>query len=60
MGLTRPRYNKEDFAERGDAIYDRIITSDLETARAGEFVAIDLLCGAPHNKSCVAESVMWR
>jgi hypothetical protein len=46
VAATRPRYSKEEFAQRGDAIYERAIRSALETGHAGEFVAIDIESGA--------------
>ena len=43
---TRPRYGKEEFAERGDAIYERDVRPFLEEANKGSFVAIDIETGA--------------
>ena len=43
---TRPRYRKQEFAERGDAIYERDIRPFLDEAKAGSFVAIDIETGA--------------
>jgi hypothetical protein len=46
MPPITPRYSKEDFAERGDAIYDRDIRPGLEIVHLGEFAAIDIETGA--------------
>jgi hypothetical protein len=43
---TKPRYSKEEFARRGDAIYDREIAPRLEQANRGKFVSIDIESGA--------------
>jgi hypothetical protein len=41
MPTAQPRYSKEVFAERGDAIYDRV-RSELEPRYKDQFVAIDI------------------
>jgi hypothetical protein len=46
MAATRPRYSKEEFARRGDAIYERDIRPALAAADEGHFVAIDIDTGA--------------
>jgi hypothetical protein len=46
MAATSPRYSKEEFAERGDAIYEREIRPALKGAHEGNFVAIDIETGA--------------
>jgi hypothetical protein len=46
MPTTRPRYDKEEFARRGDAIYERDIRSRVEDGNEGKFVAIDIETGA--------------
>ena len=43
---TRPRFSKEEFARRGDEIYERALPSILQAGRAREFVAIDIETGA--------------
>lgn len=43
---TQPRYSKEEFAQRGDAIYERDIRPVVETGNEGRFVAIDIETGA--------------
>jgi len=45
MAATRPRFGKDEFARRGDAIYDREIGPATESARRGEFAAIDIESG---------------
>ena len=42
---TRPRYSKEDFARRGDEIYERDIRPHLGIEQEGQFVAIDIETG---------------
>ena len=42
MTATEPRYTKGEFAERGDAIYERRVESVVGTSHAGQFVAIDI------------------
>ena len=46
MQTTYPRYSKEEFARRGDEIYERDIHPQLEGAQEGFFVAIDIEAGA--------------
>jgi hypothetical protein len=43
---AQPRYSKEEFARRGDAIYDNNLRSILEKTNEGKFVAIDIETGA--------------
>ena len=43
---TQPRFSKEEFARRGDEIYERELRSILQVGRPGEFVAIDIESGA--------------
>jgi hypothetical protein len=46
MTATQPRYGKEEFAARGDAIYERDIRGLVEKGNEGKFVAIDIETGA--------------
>ena len=46
MPKTRPRYSKEEFARRGDAMYEGDIRPVVEEGNEGEFVAIDIETGA--------------
>jgi hypothetical protein len=43
---TQPRYSKEEFARRGDEIYERVLRPAIETGNEGRFVAIDIETGA--------------
>jgi hypothetical protein len=44
--VTRvPRYSKEEFARRGDEIYQRDIKPVVEPDNIGKFVAIDIESG---------------
>ena len=43
---SQPRYNKEEFARRGDAIYEDKLRPILEKENHGKFVAIDIETGA--------------
>lgn len=45
MATTGRRYPKEEFARRGEAIYDREIRPLLKPADKGKFVAIDIETG---------------
>lgn len=45
MAATRPRYSKEEFARRGDAIYERDIHPAIQGADESDFVAIDIETG---------------
>jgi hypothetical protein len=42
MAIIRPLYSKEEFARRGDGIYEREIRLRMEAAQEGHFAAIDL------------------
>jgi hypothetical protein len=46
MPATGPRYSKEEFAKRGDAIYDRDVRPTVKKTDHGKFVAIDIESGA--------------
>lgn len=46
MPSTGPRYSKEEFARRGDEMYERNIRALVEPLHDGEFVAIDIDSGA--------------
>jgi hypothetical protein len=41
----QPRYSKEEFARRGDEIYERVLRGSLESGNDGRFVAIDIETG---------------
>src|SRR5262245_10031367 len=42
MSSTRPRYSKEEFAKRGDAIYAKDILAKLAAKDVGKYIAIDI------------------
>ena len=46
MAVSQPRYSKEEFARRGDEIYERDIRPHIEAGNEGQFVVIDLDTGA--------------
>ena len=46
MTIRQPRYSKEEFAQRGDEIYDSQIRSQVEEGNHGKIVAIDIESGA--------------
>lgn len=46
MAANQRRYSKEEFARRGDAIYERDLRSALEPKHNDKFVAIDIETGA--------------
>ena len=39
---SQPRYSREEFARRGDEIYERALRSTLERGNEAKFVAIDI------------------
>jgi hypothetical protein len=46
MSVIEPKYTKEAFARRGDAVYDREVRPHLKGKDKGKFVAIDIESGA--------------
>jgi hypothetical protein len=46
MAATQPRYDKEEFARRGEAIFERDIRPIIGAANKRDFVAIDIETGA--------------
>jgi hypothetical protein len=42
---SQPRYSKEEFARRGDELYERVLRGSLESGNEGRFVAIDIETG---------------
>lgn len=46
MATTKRRYGKEEFARRGDAIYETAIRPHLKAGDDGKFAAIDIESGA--------------
>jgi hypothetical protein len=45
MRATGPRYSKQEFATRGDAIYEKEILPKLTDKDVGKFLAIDIETG---------------
>src|SRR5262245_43405052 len=45
MATTEPRYSKEEFARRGDAIYEKDSLPQLTARDVGKFLAIDIETG---------------
>jgi hypothetical protein len=46
MLVCQPRYCKEEFARRGNEIYDRDIRPRVEEDNQGKYVALDIETGA--------------
>jgi hypothetical protein len=45
MPIGKRRYSKEEFARRGDALYEKGIRSQLKDDDVGRFAAIDIESG---------------
>lgn len=45
MASTKRRYGKEEFARRGDAMYENQVRPQLKTDDEGKFAAIDVESG---------------
>jgi hypothetical protein len=43
--MSQPRYSKEEFAARGDAVYEQRVRPHASAADEGKFVAIDIDTG---------------
>ena len=46
MTIRQPRYSKEEYARRGDEIYETQVRSQVEKSNYGKIVAIDIETGA--------------
>jgi hypothetical protein len=46
MTARKPRYSFEDFAHRGDSLYETNIRPQVEDSNRGKIVAIDIDTGA--------------
>ncbi len=46
MTVRQPRYSKEEFARRGNEIYESQVRSQVEERNQGRIVAIDIETGA--------------
>ena len=45
MAVRQPRYSKEEFARRGDEIYESQVRQQVEEGNHGKIVAIDIETG---------------
>ncbi|MBR8831418.1 MAG: hypothetical protein N5P05_000903 [Chroococcopsis gigantea SAG 12.99] len=45
MTVRQPRYSKEEFARRGDEIYESRVRGQIEEGNHGKIVAIDIETG---------------
>ena len=46
MTIRQPRYSKEEFARRGDELYETQVRPQVEAGNYGKIVAIDIETGA--------------
>lgn len=46
MTVRQPHYSKEEFAQRGDEIYESQVRAQVEAGNHGKIVAIDIETGA--------------
>jgi len=46
MTVRHPRYSKEEFAQRGNELYESQVRSKVEEGNLGRIVAIDIETGA--------------
>lgn len=46
MAVRQPRYSKEEFAQRGDTLYETQIRQQVEEGNHGRIVAIDIETGS--------------
>ncbi|NCS25196.1 MAG: hypothetical protein GPI96_12055 [Microcystis aeruginosa BS13-02] len=46
MTVRQPRYSKEEFARRGNEIYESQVRSQVEEGNQGRIVALDIETGA--------------
>jgi hypothetical protein len=46
MAVRQPRYSKEEFAQRGDALYQSEVRTQVEEGNHGKIVAIDIETGS--------------
>lgn len=46
MTVRHPRYSKEEFARRGDEIYESLVCQQVGDGNHGKIVAIDIETGA--------------
>jgi hypothetical protein len=46
MAVRQPRYSKEEFAQRGAALYESEVRAQVEAGNHGKIVAIDIETGS--------------
>jgi hypothetical protein len=46
MAVRHPQYSKEEFSQRGDALYETVVRAQVEAGNHGKMVAIDIETGA--------------
>ena len=46
MAVRQPRYSKEEYARRGNEIYERQVRPQVEEGNEGRIVALDIETGA--------------
>ena len=46
MSTSKPRHSKEEFARRGDTIFEKEIRPQLKNEKKSDFVVIDIETGA--------------
>ena len=46
MAVRQPRYSKEEFAQRGNEIYESHVRQNVEEGNYGRIVAIDIETGS--------------
>ena len=46
MAVRQPRYSKEEFAQRGNALYESEVRQQVEEGNHGRIVAIDIETGS--------------
>lgn len=46
MTTRAPRYSREEFAQRGQALYDQVVRAALQPEDDGKFVALDIESGS--------------
>ncbi len=45
MGIVKRRYDKQEFACRGDAVYESTVRQQLKATDDGKFAAVDIETG---------------
>ena len=63
MRVPKPRYSKEEFARRGDEIYDQEIGPHIGPDDEGKFVVIDIETGAyeiDHDELAASDRLLSR